>query len=108
MSITISNYSEICNAPTNQSSAKMLYTFGKQNRFEKRKTIMYVSLHSDVIKCTNSKTPFQDEEPPSAMDTSTTSPKTSLNHLLPIPTISMTPSKAVPRKDFLLDKVEKE
>lgn len=108
MSITISNYSEICNAPTNQSTSKMLYTFGKQNRFEKRKTIMYVSFHSDVIKCTNSKTHYPEEQLLSAMDISTTSPKIYLNHLLPIPIISKTLSRPVPRKDFLLAKVEKE
>ena len=41
MSITISNCYEICNAPTNQSSAKMLYSFPKQQRFVRRRQILY-------------------------------------------------------------------
>ena len=34
MSVTVSNCFEICNAPTNISSAKMLYSFPKDGRFK--------------------------------------------------------------------------
>jgi len=56
MSITISNCNEICNAPTNSSSAKMLYSFPKQSRFLKRKTILYIYFNLDVISSINLKT----------------------------------------------------
>jgi hypothetical protein len=39
MSVTVSNCNDIFNAPTNESTAKMLYTFPKQTRFLKRTTI---------------------------------------------------------------------
>jgi hypothetical protein len=42
MSITVSNCDEICHSPTNQSKTKMLYTFSKENRFPKRRIIMYL------------------------------------------------------------------
>lgn len=41
MSITISTCNQICNAPTNLSPSKQLYSFPKQERFLKRKTIQY-------------------------------------------------------------------
>lgn len=50
MSITISNCDEICHSPTNQSKSKMLYTFSKENRFSKRRVILYhFSLNIDAI-----------------------------------------------------------
>jgi hypothetical protein len=49
MSVTISNCSQICNAPTNHSSAKMLYSFPKQSRFLKRKTVLYCCAYVGVI-----------------------------------------------------------
>jgi hypothetical protein len=39
MSVTVSTCGQICNAPTNLSPSKMLYSFPKQERFLKRKTI---------------------------------------------------------------------
>jgi len=62
MSITISNCNEICNAPTNSSTAKMLYTFPKQSRFLKRKTMLYTIPHLDVKNFMNSKAHFLPEE----------------------------------------------
>ena len=61
MSITISNCNEICNAPTNSSTAKMLYTFPKQSRFLKRKTMLYILLHLDAKNSMNSKAHFLPE-----------------------------------------------
>lgn len=43
MSIIVSNCDEICQSPTNNSKAKMLYSFSKGDRFPKRKIIMYKS-----------------------------------------------------------------
>jgi len=62
MSVTISTCNEICNAPTNHSSAKMLYTFSKQPRFLKRKTILYDMYYSVVKSSMNSKILFLIEE----------------------------------------------
>lgn len=104
MSITISNCNEICNAPTNQSSAKMLYSFPKQGRFLKRKTILYWCPYSDVTSSTNSKTPSPTGRPPSGMDTNMTSPRSLPAPHLQTPTISMTNYQQVPRRASLLDK----
>jgi len=38
MSITVSNCFEICNSPLNLSPSKMLYSFGKEQRFKTMKT----------------------------------------------------------------------
>jgi len=48
MSMTISNCDEICRSPTNTSPAKMLYSFPKTARFNSRKVILYLNLHSDA------------------------------------------------------------
>jgi hypothetical protein len=41
MSVTVSNCDEICNNPSNNSTAKMLYSFPKKSRFNSRKIILY-------------------------------------------------------------------
>lgn len=90
MSVTISTCNQICNAPTNQSSAKMLYSFPKQSRFLKRKTLLYPSPHPAVIASMTSRAPSPPEAPALDMDTSTTL-LASLPHPLPLtPTTSIT------------------
>lgn len=73
MSVTISNCNQICNAPTNQSSAKMLYSFPKQSRFLKRKTLLYFSSHPAAIASTTSRVPSLLAAPALATATNMTS-----------------------------------
>ena len=94
MSVTVSNCIQICNAPTNQSTSKMLYSFPRQPRFLKRKTILYFLPHPDATSTTNSKTLFPTEEPLWATVTSTTSPRNFPSLLLP----TLTTSAQVPTK----------
>ena len=68
MSVTISTCNQICNAPTNQSSAKMLYSFPKQSRFLKRKTLLYLCSHPAAIASMISRAPSLLVELASAMD----------------------------------------
>lgn len=49
MSITISTCNEICNSPLNQSKAKMLYTFSKEDRFKRLKKQLYRTFYLGVI-----------------------------------------------------------
>lgn len=90
MSVTISTCNQICNAPTNQSSAKMLFSFPKQSRFLKRKTLLYSFPHPAAIASMTSRAPSPPEGQVSAMDIS----MTSLASLLPprplTPTTSIT------------------
>jgi hypothetical protein len=72
MSVTVSNCNSICNAPTNLSSAKMLYSFPKQSRFLKRKTILYLSSYQDAIASIKLKIPSPPEAPALATDPNTT------------------------------------
>ena len=41
MSVIVSNSEQICHSPTNQSKAKMLYSFSKSPRFPKDKENAY-------------------------------------------------------------------
>jgi hypothetical protein len=104
MSVTISNCNEICNAPTNQSTAKMLYTFPKQPRFLKRKTILYFLPHLDVTSTMNSRIPSRTGQPLSDMVISTTSPKNFLSLLLLTPTTLVIALAPVPRRASASDK----
>lgn len=49
MSIVTSTSEQICHSPTNQSKAKMLYSFSKSSRFPKSKENEYELLNLDVI-----------------------------------------------------------
>lgn len=78
MSITVSNWKQICDAPTNRSPSKMTYSFSKANRFGNEKENKYSSWNSDRKCSIISKQRFQRGPPVSAMATSTISPKSSL------------------------------
>ena len=106
MSVTISTCNQICNAPTNQSSAKMLYSFPKQSRFLKRKTILYASPHADAIDSTISRAPSPPGEQVLAMDISMISPKNHPHHHHPTPITSI--AHQTKRPALPSEKVEKE
>lgn len=63
MSIVASTTEEICHSPTNNSRAKMLYSFPRSSRFPKDKENQYAPLYSDVIASTRSQA-RQRKEPP--------------------------------------------
>ena len=107
MSITISNCNDICNAPTNSSTAKMLYTFSKQSRFLKRKTMLYIILHLDAKSSMNSKAHFLPEEQGSAMAASLISLGNFLIAHLPTLIIFQTVFIQVQKKALHLEKVGK-
>ena len=106
MSVTISTCNQICNAPTNQSSAKMLYSFPKQSRFLKRKTILYPSPHQDAIDSTISRAPSPHAALASAMDINMISPENHPPHHHPTHTTSIV--HQIKRPASLSEKVEKE
>ena len=43
MSITVSNWKDICDAPTNRSPSKMAFSFSRANRFNNQKENKYPS-----------------------------------------------------------------
>lgn len=107
MSITVSNCNEICNAPTNHSASKMLYSFPKQSRFLKRKTIQYSGSYLDAINFMNSKTPYPIEAQLLAMVENMTSLENYQELLLPTLTTSLTTTVPVLKKGLLSERVDK-
>ena len=107
MSVTISNCNEICNAPTNSSSAKMLYSFPKQSRFLKRKKILYIYINLGVISSINLKILFLLEEQALVMEQNTTSQDNCLIVLHLILIIILIAFTAAPTRVSRLDKVER-
>ena len=75
MSITISNWKLIHDAPTNKSISKMAYSFSKSKRFGKEKENKYSFTHIDLKFSITSTTPSPKDQPLLAMALNTTSPK---------------------------------
>ena len=75
MSITISNWKEICDANTNRSPSKMAYSFSRAHRFRPQKENRSPSLYSDLRSSTKPQVRTVEEPPVSAMETSMISPK---------------------------------
>ena len=75
MSVTVSNWRSICDAPTNRSPAKMSYSFSRSNRFKQQPQNKYNQLHSDPKFSTISPPKIKEELPVSAMAINTTSQK---------------------------------
>ena len=105
MSVTISTCNQICNAPTNQSSAKMLYSFPKQSRFLKRKTLLYLCSHPAAIASMISRAPSLLVELASAMDINMTSLASLPPRHRPIPTTSI--ARQTTSTDLPLERAER-
>ena len=75
MSITISNWKEICDANTNRSPSKMAYSFSRAHRFNPQKENRYLSLHLDHKCSTKLQEKIAEELPVLDMEISTISPK---------------------------------
>lgn len=73
MSVTISNWKQICDAPTNRSLSKMAFSFSKANRFTAEKENKYPSLHSGLRSFMTWRSKLAAGPPVSGMETSTTS-----------------------------------
>ena len=84
----------------------MLYSFPKQGRFLKRKTILYFFHNIVVINIMNLRTHFHEEHLPLAMATNMISLKNCPTVLLPTPTTFLITLVLVPRKASALDKAE--
>lgn len=71
MSVTISNWKQICDAPTNKSCSKMTYSFSKAHRFTNDKENKYFQIDADRIFSTISKVNSVREQLVLAMETNT-------------------------------------
>ena len=113
MSITISNWKEICDANTNRSPSKMAYSFSKAHRFHPHQENRSPPLYLDPRSSTKPQEKTVEEPPASGMETNMTSPKSNHNImkacLLVHPQILMNfppTSKNLKQKDFVLEKEE--
>ena len=98
MSVTVSNWKEICDAPTNNSPAKMAFSFSKSTRFSPNKENRYAPAHSDHKSTTISRRPSPNAPPASATATNTTSPRstsTTTQHA------QKSPARLLPAPHFL-------